>query len=121
MRHVHVVHDVPEVRVVSRLRYAGRPVEGLVDHVLPVVVTANAVIIVANLAGCKVGQARHLYGPIAVLQVRGTVAVLTTLGIGCRDVGIGIGRIGITESQAGIGDVVVKMNVRAGRNFTTSA
>ena len=103
MRHVHVVHDVRRVRVpgfdLCDGQKLGRPEERLVNHVLPVFVAAATVVVMADLAGRKVGDALDLGRTIAVLQVWRAVALFAAAGIGGRDIGLSIDILGRSKGK----------------------
>ena len=125
VRHVHVVHEIRRVRVLglnhSLSQCSRRPVQRIVDHVLPVFMTARPVVIVAGLASGKLFNACDDRITIAVLHVRLAVALFAARDVGLRYIGVRICVLRITECQHRVGDVVIEMHVRGGRDFGPGA
>ena len=121
MGHVHVIHERGFVGILGchfRVREAGgRPVQRIVDHVLPVLMSAVAIVVMAGFARGKVGQTGHYRVSVAVLQVRRAVAGCTTFNIRGGLVSIRISRSGGAEERSCVGHVIVQMHVRALRDF----
>ena len=121
MGHVHVIHERGFVGILGchfRVRETGsRPVQRIVDHVLPVLMSAVAIVVMAGFARGKVGQTGHYRVSIAVLQVRRAVAGCTTGNIRGGLVSIRISRSGGAEERSCVRHVIVQMHVRARRDF----
>ena len=125
VRHVHVVHEVCRIGVFGsygrRVQRGGCPVQRIVDHVLPVLVSAIPVVIVAGLAGRKVGNIVDVRCAKTVFQVRNAMALFAACDVGLRYIGVRICVLRITECQHRVGDVVIEMHVRGGRDFGPGA
>ncbi len=121
VRHVGVVHQRAFIGIDVSIIYAGRPVERLVDHVLPLCDEAVAPAVVAGLARREVGQAVYFGRPETVLQVRCAVALVAAAHVRCRYIRVRGTGLRIAESDRGVRDIIVKMHVRAVRQLGARA